>query len=197
MSIEDKPRMSRDPHPWAADLTTFRAQVWERLVRGVHDRHAPARHPTLATIGTDGMPQARTVVLRAADKTGATVHIHTDLHSAKVAELRADPRAALHVWDPSPHLQVRIEAEVAILSGAQVADIWHRVPEASRVAYGSAPAPGQPIEAALAYEKSPDPAAFAVLRLSVQAIDALHLGPDHRRARFERADDWAGRWLAP
>jgi pyridoxine/pyridoxamine 5'-phosphate oxidase len=189
--------MSHDPHPWCSDLATLRRQVWERLVRGVRDRHAPARHPTLATIGMDGMPQVRTVVLRAADKPAATLDIHTDLHSAKVTQLRSDPRAALHVWDPSPHLQVRIEAEVAILSGAEVADIWHRVPEASRLAYGSAPAPGQSIEAALAYEKSPDPAAFAVLRLSVQAIDALYLGPDHRRARFDRADEWAGQWLAP
>lgn len=189
--------MSETPHPWAADLASLHAQVWTRLMRGVHDRHAPARHPTLATIGTDGTPQARTVVLRAADKPGATLDIHTDLHSAKVAELRAAPRAALHVWDPSPHLQVRIEAEVAILSGAAVADTWDRVPEASRLAYGSTPAPGQPIDDALAYEKSPDPASFAVLRLSVLAIDAVHLGPDHRRARFVRMDDWAGQWLAP
>lgn len=189
--------MNDTPHPWAADLPSLHAQVWTRLTRGVHDRHAPARHPTLATIGTDGMPQARTVVLRAVDTTAATLDIHTDLNSAKVVELRADPRAALHVWDSSPHLQMRIEAEVTILSGAKVADIWARVPEASRLAYGSRPAPGQPIEDALGYDKSPDPAAFAVLRLSVQAIDALHLGTDHRRARFVRADEWAGQWLAP
>lgn len=189
--------MSRDPHPWARDLSELHAQVWTRLARGVHDRHAPARHPTLATIGTDGMPQARTVVLRATDRSAATLDLHTDLHSAKVAELRANPRASLHVWNPSPHLQVRIEAEVAILTGAAVADIWERVPEPSRMAYGSLPAPGQPIADALDYDKSPDQAAFAVLRLSVQAIDAVHLGHDHRRARFNRADGWTGRWLAP
>lgn len=172
-------------------------QVWTRLVRGVHDRHAPARHPTLATIGPDGRPQARTVVLRAADRASACLDVHTDIHSAKVSELRTDPRAMLHVWDPGPHLQIRIEAEVAILSGAEVADTWDRVPEPSRLAYGSTPAPGTPIEDALGYEKSPERAAFAVLRLSVQAIDALHLGADHRRARFDRGDDWAGQWLAP
>ena len=189
--------MSRDPHPWAADLAALHTQIWTRLSRGVHDRHAAARHPTLATIGTDGLPQVRTVVLRAAEKSAATLDIHTDLHSAKVAELRADPRAALHVWDAALHLQIRIDAEVEILSGTDVTDIWDRVPEASRLAYGSTPAPGQPIEDALAYAKSPDPDAFAVLRLSVQAIDAVHLGPDHRRARFIRDDDWAGQWLAP
>lgn len=193
--------MSRDPHPWARDLAQLHAQVWTRLAHGVEDKHVPARHPTLATIGTDGLPQARTVVLRAADRSSATLDIHTDLHSAKVAELRANPVAALHVWDASPYLQIRIEAEVAILTGADVTGIWKRVPSPARLAYGSTPPPGQPIEGALGYEKSPDPAAFAVLRLSVLAIDALHLGPDHRRARFERAydgqNDWAGQWLAP
>lgn len=189
--------MTREAPAWAVDLGELHAQVWTRLVRGVHDRHAPARHPTLATVRADGLPQARTVVLRAADREAATLDIHTDLHSAKVAELRENPWAALHVWDASAHLQTRIEAEVAILSGADVAGIWDRVPAPSRSAYGSTPAPGQPIPNALAHDKQPDPAAFAVLRLSVRAIDALHLGPRHRRARFERGDGWAGQWLAP
>lgn len=189
--------MTRETPAWAVDLGALHAQVWTRLVRGVHDRHAPARHPTLATIGADGMPQARTVVLRAADTSSATLYIHTDTCSAKVAELRDNPRAALHVWDAAAHLQVRIESEVAILQGAEVTDIWTRVPVPSRTAYGSTPAPGQPIPDALGYDKSPDPDRFGVLRLSVRAIDAVHLGPEHRRARFVRGDGWAGQWLAP
>lgn len=189
--------MNEDLHPWAAGLSTLHAQVWARLLRGVHDRRAPARHPALATVGTDGMPQVRTVVLRAADASAATLDLHTDLHSAKVEELRSRPLAALHVWDAAAHLQIRLEAEVAILSGADLTAIWARVPAPSRMAYGSTPAPGQPIAEALAYAKTPDPGAFALLRLSVRAIDAVHLGPDHRRARYLRADDWAGQWLAP
>jgi hypothetical protein len=59
------------------------------------------------------------------------------------------------------------------------------------------PAPGTPIAAALDYRKTPDPAAFAVLRCTVQTIDAVHLGPNHRRARFDAADGWHGQWLAP
>lgn len=189
--------MKPDLHPWAEDLSQLHAEVWLRLSRGVHDRHAPARHPTLATVTSDGWPQARTVVLRAADKPAGTLDIHTDLYSAKVQELRAAPFAALHVWDASAHLQVRLQARVTLLTGPDVAAIWAGVPEASRLSYGSNPAPGQPISQALDYTKKPDPARFAVVRLSVQTIDALHLGPNHRRARFDRFDDWAGEWLAP
>jgi pyridoxamine 5'-phosphate oxidase len=189
--------MTTDPHPWAAQLDTLYAQVWARLVRGVRDRHAPARHPTFATLSPDGWPEARTVVLRSADPVASTLDIHTDLRSAKVASLRHSPRAALHIWDASAHLQSRIEVEVDILTGAQVAGTWARVPDPSRQSYGTTPAPGIPIADALAYKKIPDPASFAVLRCTVRAIDAVHLGPQHRRARFTSADGWAGQWLAP
>ena len=189
--------MSAELHPWASELAGLHAQVWTRLARGVRDRRAAARHPTLATVSPAGMPQARTVVLRAADSVSATVDIHTDINSTKVTELRANPKAALHVWDGTAHLQLRLEARATILTGADVAEIWAQVPETSRIAYGSNPAPGQPVTDGLAFVKHPDPACFAVLRLHVQAMDVLHLGRDHRRARFVRGDNWAGQWLAP
>ncbi|WP_296476091.1 pyridoxamine 5'-phosphate oxidase family protein [Roseinatronobacter sp.] len=189
--------MNADPHPWASDLAGLYAQVWTRLARGVRDRRAAARHPTLATVSPTGMPQARTVVLRAADSVSGNLDIHTDIHSTKVKELRATPLAALHVWDGTAHLQLRLDASVTILTGTDVAEIWAQVPETSRIAYGSRPAPGQPVADALAYAKHPDPACFAVLRFHVLAMDVLHLGRAHRRARFSRHDSWAGQWLAP
>ena len=189
--------MTPDPHPWAADLSALHAQVWLRLSRGVRDRRAASRHPTLATVSREGRPEARTVVLRAVDAAGGTLDIHTDTLSAKVAELCANPFAALHVWDSGAHLQIRLEADVTILTGLDVAALWARVPDAARTAYGGSPAPGGPLADALAYDKTPDPARFAVVRLQVRAMDVLHLGPDHRRARFVRADGWSGTWLVP
>lgn len=189
--------MTTDPHGWATELDTLLAQVWARLVRGVGDRHAPARHPVFATVAPDGTPEVRTVVLRAADPAAGTLDVHTDLRSAKVAALRHQPIAALHVWDATAHLQTRITASVKVLTGDAVAALWQRVPDTSQAAYGTMPAPGTPITAALDYRKTPDPAAFAVLRCTVQGIDAVHLGPNHRRARFDAADGWHGQWLAP
>jgi pyridoxamine 5'-phosphate oxidase len=137
--------MTPDLHPWAADLSDLYAQVWTRLLRGVRDRRAPMRHPTLATVTPDGKPQARTVVLRVADKSSGTLDIHTDLQSSKVADLRATPFAALHVRDTAAHPQMRLEATVTILTGAAVAATWAEVPDASRQSYGGLPAPGEPI----------------------------------------------------
>jgi hypothetical protein len=189
--------MTIDPHPWAAALETLHAEIWTRLVRGVRDRRAPARHPTFATVSPLGWPEARTVVLRGADPAAAVLEIHTDLRSAKVAALRANPRAALHVWEAAAQLQIRIEAKVSILTGEEVAAIWARVPDPSRQSYGTTPAPGLPIAGSLDYDKTPDQATFAVLRCQVEAVDAVHLGPRHRRARFERASGFAGQWLSP
>ncbi len=186
-----------DLHNWAAGLTTLHDQVWTLLTRGVKDRRAAARHLTLATVSQDGKPQARTVVLRGADKANATLDVHTDIHSAKVAELRSNPFAALLVWDSSAHLQMRLDVDVAILTGAEVADVWARVPDLARLSYGSTPAPGQIVSHSLDYSKKPDQAAFAVLKMTIEAMDVVHLGPDHRRARFERTDNWNGQWLAP
>jgi pyridoxamine 5'-phosphate oxidase len=43
--------------------------------------------------------------------------------------LAATRFAALHVWDTSAHLQVRLEAQIDILTGEGVASIWARMPK--------------------------------------------------------------------
>ena len=189
--------MTLDPHPWAHALDTLHDHAWQRLIRGVHDRHAPARHPTLATVSPDGWPQARTVVLRAADRAHRTLEIHTHLQSPKILDLQAVPRAALHVWDSGSRLQIRIQADVVISQGVEVETRWAKVPEQSREAYSRSERPGQPIPSALAYQPQPDLSAFAVLHLHIRAMDLLHLGKRHQRALFSPNNGWAGQWLAP
>lgn len=183
---------------WSETLTGTHRAVWDRLVRGARDRRARARHPTLATVGLGGGAEARTVVLRAADRAAATVEIHTDTLSAKIAELRAEPRATLHVWDARARLQIRLRVAIEILEGPDALDAWARVPEAARLSYGASPPPGRPIAAPDAHAPAADPARFARLLARVEAIDTLHLGAErHARAIFRREDGFAGRWLAP
>jgi hypothetical protein len=172
-------------------------QAWRVLEAGLSLRDAPARQPTFATVSPGGWPEARTVVLRAADKARAVLEVHTDLHSSKIASLRRTPRAALHLWEPELQLQVRMQADVDISSGEAVAETWASVPDPSRQSYGITPAPGTPIADALDYVKAPDPATFAVLSCQLSHVDLVHLGVRHRRAAFARSRDWQGQWLAP
>jgi pyridoxamine 5'-phosphate oxidase len=189
--------MTHNPHPWAESLVTLYDHVWALLVRGVNDRRACARHLTLATVTPLGTPATRTIVLRAADRKAASLDVHTDLNSAKIADLRATPFGELHFWDTSAHLQVRLSARATLLSGNDVEAFWTKIPAGSRLAYGGTPITGQPIANALDYIKTSDPAAFVVIRMAITTMDVLHLGPAHRRARFDRADNWEGQWLVP
>ncbi|WP_018918664.1 pyridoxamine 5'-phosphate oxidase family protein [Vreelandella zhanjiangensis] len=189
--------MATSKHPWAEELPLLYDHLWKCLTRGISDRDAAARHPTLATVNKSGMPQARTVVLREADQQAATLATYTDIHSDKIASLRVNPAAALHIWDAEQKLQLRVEANVTILNGDEVSERWQRIPEHARTAYSRGPAPGEPIANSLDYTKTPAENAFAVLWLDIQAIEALHLGQHHRRAIFKRANNWAGQWLVP
>jgi len=135
--------------------------------------------------------------LRGVDPVAGQVEVHTDLYSDKIASLRANPLAALHVWLPDDGLQIRLQTRVAIAQGDAVRDVWAKVPDPSRQSYGITPAPGTPIKNALDYVKDPDPATFAVLTCAVMTIDVVHLGAVHRRAAFTREGEWQGQWLAP
>ncbi|MBM7069455.1 pyridoxamine 5'-phosphate oxidase family protein [Actibacterium sp. 188UL27-1] len=183
---------------WPNALETTLDEVWRRLIRGVADRRAPARHPTLATTNITGGAEARTVVLRRADRETATVDFHTDAQSTKVSELKANPSASLHIWEPKPRLQIRLRVHAHLLTGTVAEEAWGRVPDGSRSGYGATPPPGSAIDARDAFVTAPGPERFMVVRCEIRNIDTLWLGDtDHRRVLFERSDNWAGSWRVP
>lgn len=189
--------MSNDPFEWAGSLEGILTQVWVKLVRGVNDRHSAARHPTLTTVSPDGKPQARTVVLRTADRKAASLTIYADRSSGKVRDIGKTPSVALHIWDPSAHLQIRLDAKATVSDDLVADQIWGRLNEVSRSSYGRKPGTGQLISDSLNYQITGDRSALSVLRLDLLQIDALQLGSNHRRARFCAETGWTGQWLVP
>lgn len=183
---------------WWTDLDALLDRVWMQLRQGVADRAAPARYLALATAGQTGGAEARMVVLRGADRDDASLTVHTDTLSAKVAELRADPRATLLLWDPGALLQVRLKVEVGIDTGTVVGGHWRGVPEPARRVYGGMPPPGDVLDLPDALVETSARDRFAVMTCKLRAIDALHLAaPKHHRAYFRWQDHWQGRWIAP
>ena len=171
--------------------------VWDTLARGVADAKHAARRPTFATTSPQGWPEARTVVLRSAERDLSQITVHTDLYSDKIKSLTETPRAALHIWDETQDLQIRLQVTVVIQSGAATRTLWDAIPDHAQQSYGIAPPPGTPIETALDYAKKPDPDTFAVLICRLMHIDDVHLGRDHRRISFARNRHWQGQWLSP
>ena len=68
--------------------------------------------PTVATIGIDDVPHLRTVVLRGCDVEQQRLRFHTDKRSAKVLEISAKPKAAIHCYDASLKIQLRLGVEL-------------------------------------------------------------------------------------
>ncbi|MGN6407523.1 MAG: pyridoxine/pyridoxamine 5'-phosphate oxidase [Curtobacterium sp.] len=78
---------------------------------------APGPTMTLSTVGLDGYPDARTVLLSLFD--GERLHFHTDSRSRKAAELAAVPRAAVTLHWPEAARQLVVVGDVAPVTDAE------------------------------------------------------------------------------
>ena len=196
-------------------LEQVRREMWDHLSRGAADRHHGFHVPTLCTIGSDGAPVARSVVLRRVIDEACEIVCHTDVRSDKVAEIARDPRVAWHFYAPELKLQVRVSAVAAIHTFDSRADEgWARSPLSSRRCYLAPRAPGSACDAPspnlpagildrrpTEEESAPGRANFAVVVTRATAIDWLFLASEgHQRARFTHKVDgsgWDGSWIEP
>ena len=85
----------------------------------------------LATVGPDGVPSSRVVLLKNADERGFV--FYTNLESRKSHELRANPKASLCFWWPTLEQQVRVEGEVRPVEDADADAYWETRPRASQI----------------------------------------------------------------
>ncbi|SDG23062.1 pyridoxine/pyridoxamine 5'-phosphate oxidase [Klenkia brasiliensis] len=76
----------------------------------------------LATAGTDGYPDARTVLVSAADRTGFAFHTHRS--SRKVTEIAVLPRAALVLTWPGFTRQLVVRGDAVPDTEASAARVW-------------------------------------------------------------------------
>jgi pyridoxamine 5'-phosphate oxidase len=166
---------------------------------------------TLCTIGSDGAPHARIVLLKDLNADGAV--FFTNRQSAKGRELAQDPRVALVLhWDHMAR-QVRIEGEVTTVDDAQSdayfasrhpasrlgawasdqskpcqsrAELMQRL-ESERLANDDADNPGRPPH-------------WGGYRVSLQVVEFWQAGEHrlHDRVRYERVQGhWTSQRLFP
>lgn len=197
-----------EPIPdWYDDLDGALAEAWRLLGRGVADRRSGFHTPMMATLGLDGRPRNRVVVLRAADALQWTLRFHTDRRSEKFRELAVDPRVALTGYDGGNKIQMRIEGRATLHTSDIVAEAaWTGSREFSRACYGVMPGPGTPLAQGDGFVQpvlSADIAAgrpqFCAVSVAVETLEWLYLARQgHRRALFSREGETVSRsWLVP
>ena len=104
--------MTENPH------TLFDSWLAEAEASEPNDPNAVA----VATVGADGMPSMRMVLLKGHDARGFV--FYTNQQSRKADELATDPQAALLFHWKSLRLQVRIEGPVSLVSADEADTYW-------------------------------------------------------------------------
>ncbi len=187
----------------ADDLDEVLAEAFRRFARGVADRHSAFRTPTIATVGPDGGPRIRTMVLRRFEPAARRLTLHTDRRATKLSEIDHQPRVAVHVYDARAAVQVRLSARAAVHVADDLArEAWEAGAPSSHTCYAVNPAPGTVVAAPppAATDQDAGFANFAVLALTFDTLEWLWLyHGGHRRARFAWADDGShsASWLVP
>ena len=108
---------------------------WFAEARDSQPRWADAM--VLGTVGADGLPHARAVLLRGADDLG--FRFHTNHDSAKGQELASVPHAALVFLWWAVERQVRVEGPVERLPQDEADAYWDGRPRGSQLAAWASP----------------------------------------------------------
>jgi pyridoxamine 5'-phosphate oxidase len=166
---------------------------------------------TLATVGDDGAPSARTVLLRGADERG--LRFFTNYDSRKARELEDDPRAALVLWWAPLHRQVRVTGTVESLPAAESDEYFAGRPRGSQLAAWASPQSSVlgsraelesrvgELEREFEGREVPRPPNWGGYRLTPDEWEFWVGQPDrlHDRHRYRRSDSgtWSVERLAP
>lgn len=184
------------------DAQALIGQASELFSAAPGNPHSPFRYPVLATIGRDGSPNGRILVLRTADPMAWQATLHTDSRAEKVSELELCDAAMLVFYDHQAGFQLRLKGTIGrSTDNAARGAIWAELPPSNRPNYRASLPTGSTINAA---GDGIDPAAsqsgydnFDVLTFSAGTADILQLSRSgNRRYRLDITLG-TGNWLVP
>lgn len=183
--------------------------AWAMLKEATINRRLPCHLVNIATIGLDGRPKVRTVVLRDANEATRTLRFHTDGRSTKIPELAANALIEAHFYDQPAKIQIRMAgiATVRATNEALAAEAWGAAKAMSKVCYRLDQGPGTTIQQSDAYDyidfndtdDDPGKQNFRTVTLTVETLDIVVLKANaNKRAQFSfDGDSVIGRWVVP
>lgn len=187
------------------NLDEIYQHIWKSIRVGAGPTRSPFTIWQLATLGLDGSPQIRSIVLRSADEDARLLSFHTDRRSAKIKEIEADPRVSLVSLDLQNYAQLRVSG-VAVLSQDQneMQRLWAEAKPHTLILYQAPLAPATVIDSpgqgqVQQASKTSGFENFALIQIQVSKIEYLDITPgNHQRALFTCVGGrWAEQWLAP
>lgn len=189
--------------PYYNDLDGSLQEAWQLLSRGAADRRSPMHTPAIATVGLDGTPRVRVVVLRHTDSTARTLRFHTDKRTNKIAEIANNPEVQVLCYDPSSKIQLRVSGRARVHHADDVAHLAFTGSQPqSQLCYRQSAPPGssgsQPatLTDAATHDGEEN---FTAVVIQIDEIEWLFLAAaGHRRARYTWNDgNLTSVWLAP
>jgi hypothetical protein len=209
---ENHPDMLIIPHPqepfpnFYNDLNGSLQMAWKMLGRATKDRKAAFRTPVMASVSDDG-PQARVLILRAADIDRRELIFHTDTRSGKAGQLGRDNRVAVTFYDAHRKIQLRINGIAQLHTSDALADQQWRDASPNALRCFSAPLPAAPCALPSDHDDSEATRKtvaagrqfFAVLSVGIVRLEWLYLHTHgQRRALFcWHEEQWQMQWLNP
>ncbi len=185
-------------------------QAWDQILTACSDSAHPFASPVLGSLHPPAIPRLRTVILREADRTNATLRCYVDTRSVKINDLRRSPTLSWLFWDPGSRVQVSGSGPGQLLEDEVAEAIFATLPKHGRKAYATVAAPGTPL---------PHPASglphdwpqreldqtdyarahFGVLETTLDRLDILHLrreGNVRLAVRWVN-QEWRQTWIVP
>lgn len=126
-STTSVPASTAGTHPWDEPFRQF--EQW--LAKAGETEPNDPTGMSLATVGADGMPSVRMVLLKGHDAQGFV--FYTNYESRKGRQLLASRKAALLFHWKSLRRQVRVEGTVETVTDAEADDYFHNRPKASQI----------------------------------------------------------------
>jgi pyridoxamine 5'-phosphate oxidase len=166
------------------------------------DRHSGFHTPVVTSVDEDGNPQARTMILRAADREARTMRFHADVRSAKINHWKLKPHVCVLGYDASKKIQLRVDGRVDLhMTGAVADDAWKNSRPESRAAYTLKISPGSVVDAPSGTPQFNDEGRenFAVALVHIDSLEWIYLNAEgNRRTVFSWANGvLKSNWLQP